>query len=109
MNTVSRESLTETFNLMFNDVPLSEEEAVSVAAYDAEQVATIASVQDAYDRFVAGTNTTEDVLQLEKAGLVVPVYRKGSDDERPVAWRLRKIDGNEYTDQVGIEEKPPKR
>lgn len=102
---VSRESLTETFNLMFNDVPLSEEEAAGAAAYDAEQAAKQTEVQDAYDRFVAGTSDLQDALRLEKAGLVVAIYG-ASDSERPVGFRLRKIDGNEYTDQTGIEEKP---
>lgn len=104
--TVSKEELTKSFDLMFGQLPMSAEEEAAAAAYDVEQAAKIAAVQDAYDRFVAGTNDTEDVLRLEKAGLVVPVYRKNSDDERPVAWRLRKVDGNEYTDQTGIEEKP---
>lgn len=102
---ISRASLTETFNLMFNDVPLTEVEEAASAAYDAEQAVKLAEVQDAYDRFIAGTNDLEDALRLEKAGLVVAIYGRG-DDERPTGFRLRKIDGNEYTDQTGLEQKP---
>lgn len=104
--TISKEELRKSFDLMFGQAPMTEEEEAAAAAYDAEQAAKIAAVQDAYDRFVAGTNDMDDILRLEKAGLVTPVYRKNADDERPVAWRLRKVDGNEYTDQAGIEEKP---
>lgn len=102
---VSREELTKTFDLMFDQLPMTEEEEVAAAALDAEHAAKRAEVQDAYDRFVAGTNDLEDALLLEKAGLVVAVYGR-ADDERPVGFRLRKIEGNEYSDQAGIEEKP---
>lgn len=103
--TVSREELTKTFDLMFNDVPLTEHEEAAAAEYDAMQAARRAEVQNSYDRFVAGTSDLEDVSRLEKAGLVVAVYGR-ADDERPTGFRLRKIEGNEYSDQTGIEEKP---
>jgi hypothetical protein len=103
--TVSEEELRKTFDLMFNNPPLSAEEEANAAAYDAEQAANAAAVQDAYNRFIAGTNDLADALALEKAGLVEAIY-DAADSERPVAWRLRKVDGNEYTDQTGIEEKP---
>lgn len=105
---ITRESLTKSFDLMFGQLPMTEEEEAAAAEYDAEQIAKRAEVQDAYDRFVAGTNDLEDALRLEKAGLVVATYRR-ADDERPTGFRLRKIDGNEYTDQAGIEENPPRR
>lgn len=105
---VSREDLAETFNLMFNDVPLTSEEEVAAAEYDQAQAEKSAEVHAALSRFISGTSSMADTLLLEKSALIEAIYRSDEDDDaqRPIGFRLRKIDGDIYSDQVGIEAKP---
>lgn len=76
--------------------------------YDEKKVADIVAVREALSRFMAGTATFKDARLLERNNLVIAEYRD-PDSERPTGFRVkdhRDIDGNIYSDQAGIEEKP---
>lgn len=108
-------TLDDTFTAFFGgDNVVDEDPRVALAVeingrlYDEKKVTEKVAVQAAYNDFVAGTATLKQMRLLERSNLVVAEYRD-PDSERPTGFRLkdyRDIDGNIYSDQAGLEEKP---
>lgn len=78
---------------------------VNAALYDAEQAAKQAALDAAWQRWQAGTACLADCLLLERKGILVAIYGD-PESNRPTGFRLAVPQGNQYTDQAGLEENP---
>jgi hypothetical protein len=76
--------------------------------YDEQKAAERAATQEALTRALSDAGNEADWRLLEKRGLAVAEYRD-PDSNAPSGYHLRgnrDIDGNVYSDQAGLEERP---
>lgn len=78
---------------------------INASLYDAEQTKQQEDLNAAWQRWQANTATQADCLLLERAGWIAGIY-DDPDSNRPTGWRDRPVQGNQYSDQAGLEENP---